>query len=98
MHLGDMLCSSIMCNQYEVNSIQFQVPRRSLVNGIYPDWAVLVDTISQPNGGRKQFNAKLQEGERHKGVERAFLALQRENINCSKSVPTLESGGYDLSF
>ncbi|XP_058180032.1 protein ALP1-like [Rhododendron vialii] len=46
-----------------------------LADGIYPKWATLVQTISQPQGRKKQHFARMQEACR-KDVERAFGVLQ----------------------
>ena len=44
-------------------------------DGIYPDWAVFVKTLSQPQGHDQQHFVKMQEA-RRKDVERAFGVLQ----------------------
>ncbi|KAF8410951.1 hypothetical protein HHK36_003488 [Tetracentron sinense] len=46
-----------------------------LADGIYPKWSTLVQTISQPQGRKKQYFAMMQETYR-KDVERAFGVLQ----------------------
>jgi hypothetical protein len=46
-----------------------------LADGIYPSWATLVQTISQPQGVKKKHFAMMQEAVR-KDVERAFGVLQ----------------------
>ncbi|XP_028082670.1 uncharacterized protein LOC114283992 [Camellia sinensis] len=46
-----------------------------LVDGIYPQWATLVQTISSPQGAKRQHFAMMQESVR-KDVERAFGVLQ----------------------
>lgn len=46
-----------------------------LADGIYPSWATLVKTISQPQGQKRQLFARMQEACR-KDVERAFGVLQ----------------------
>ena len=46
-----------------------------LADGIYPKWATLVQTISQPQGAKKKLFAQKQESFR-KDVERAFGVLQ----------------------
>jgi hypothetical protein len=46
-----------------------------LVDGIYPEWGVFVKTISDPQGEKNKYFAKLQEGAR-KDIERAFGVLQ----------------------
>ncbi|KAJ6818967.1 putative nuclease HARBI1 [Iris pallida] len=46
-----------------------------LADGIYPKWSTLVQTISQPQGRKKQHFATMQERYR-KDVERAFGVLQ----------------------
>ena len=42
-----------------------------LTDGIYPEWATFVKTISRPQGDKRKLFAKYQEGQR-KDVERAF--------------------------
>ena len=46
-----------------------------LAAGIYPDWAVFVKTLSQPQGAKQKNFVMLQEACR-KDVERAFDVLQ----------------------
>ncbi|XP_058198445.1 uncharacterized protein LOC131313964 [Rhododendron vialii] len=46
-----------------------------LADGIYPPWATLVQTISSPQGAKKQHFSMMQESTR-KDVERAFGVLQ----------------------
>jgi hypothetical protein len=46
-----------------------------LADGIYPDWATLVKSVSLPQGRKKRFFAKKQ-AEFRKDVERAFGVLQ----------------------
>ncbi|XP_028075537.1 uncharacterized protein LOC114277791 [Camellia sinensis] len=46
-----------------------------LTDGIYPQWATLVQTISSPQGAKRQHFAMMQESAR-KDVERAFGVLQ----------------------
>ena len=48
-----------------------------LVDGIYPQWATFVKTISNPQGNKKKYFAKAQEAVR-KDVERAFGVLQAQ--------------------
>jgi len=48
-----------------------------LADGIYPDWAVFVKTLSQPRGLNQKHFVKMQEG-RRKDVERAFGVLQAQ--------------------
>jgi hypothetical protein len=47
-----------------------------LADGIYPDWAVFVKTLTQPTGEKRKFYAARQEAVR-KDVERTFGALQQ---------------------
>ena len=51
-----------------------------LVDGIYPKWSMLVQTISQSEDKRKQYFAMMQEACR-KDVERAFGVLQLRFAN-----------------
>jgi hypothetical protein len=46
-----------------------------LADGIYPSWATLVKSISQPLGNKRKYFAKAQEAVR-KNVKRAFGVLQ----------------------
>ncbi|XP_028104314.1 uncharacterized protein LOC114303368 [Camellia sinensis] len=46
-----------------------------LADGIYPQWTTLVQTISSPQGAKKQHFAMMQESAR-KDVKRAFGVLQ----------------------
>ena len=46
-----------------------------LIDGIYPQWIIFVQTISEPLGEKHQLFAKKQEGAR-KDVERCFGVLQ----------------------
>ncbi|XP_028097255.1 uncharacterized protein LOC114297094 [Camellia sinensis] len=48
-----------------------------LADGIYPHWATIVKTISQPQGAKRQLFARMQEACR-KDVERAFGVLQAQ--------------------
>ncbi|XP_028111038.1 uncharacterized protein LOC114309506 [Camellia sinensis] len=51
-----------------------------LADGIYPRWATIMKTISQPQGAKRQLVARMQEACR-KDIERAFGVLQaRFNI------------------
>ncbi|XP_028115352.1 uncharacterized protein LOC114313185 [Camellia sinensis] len=51
-----------------------------LADGIYPRWAMIVKTISQPQGAKRQLFVRMQEA-CQKDVERAFGVLQaRFNI------------------
>ncbi|XP_058464499.1 uncharacterized protein LOC131438464 [Malaya genurostris] len=47
-----------------------------LANGIYPDWPILLKTISNPFSAKKQLFAKMQESAR-KDIECAFGILQQ---------------------
>ncbi|XP_072064342.1 uncharacterized protein [Arachis hypogaea] len=46
-----------------------------LADGIYPEWATFVKSISKPQGKKRKLFAQYQEGQR-KDVERAFGVLQ----------------------
>ena len=46
-----------------------------LANGIYPDWKIIVKTISDPEGCKKQYFATKQEAQR-KDIKGAFSVLQ----------------------
>ncbi|XP_015967032.1 uncharacterized protein LOC107490739 [Arachis duranensis] len=46
-----------------------------LADGIYPEWATFVKSISKPQGEKRKLFAQYQEGQR-KDVERAFRVLQ----------------------
>ena len=46
-----------------------------LADGIYPSWAILVQSITLPMGNKRKYFAKAQEAAR-KDVERAFGVLQ----------------------
>lgn len=59
---------------YFINDVQYMLPYL-LADGIYPDWAIFLKTLSQPEGDAEKFFAKLQESIR-KDVERAFGVLQ----------------------
>ncbi|XP_028122249.1 uncharacterized protein LOC114319439 [Camellia sinensis] len=66
-----------------------------LADGIYPRWATIVKTISQPQGAKRQLFARMQEACR-KDVERAFGVLQaRFNI---VSVPARGWSDEDLYY
>ncbi|CAL5436154.1 unnamed protein product [Camellia sinensis] len=66
-----------------------------LADGIYPRWATIVKTISQPQGAKRQLLARMQEACR-KDVERAFGVLQaRFNI---VSVPARGWSDEDLYY
>ncbi|KAA1081131.1 hypothetical protein PGT21_050295 [Puccinia graminis f. sp. tritici] len=54
-----------------------------LANGIYPDWAVFVKTLSEPEGLEQKHFVKMQEG-RRKDVERAFGVLQARFVIVSR--------------
>ena len=59
---------------FRVNGHEYQMGY-FLADGIYPPWATLVQTISQPQGVKKKHFATMQEAVR-KDVERAFGVLQ----------------------
>ncbi|XP_028122728.1 uncharacterized protein LOC114319867 [Camellia sinensis] len=66
-----------------------------LTDGIYPRWATIVKTISQPQGAKRQLFARMQEA-CLKDVERAFGVLQaRFNII---SVPARSWSDEDLYY
>jgi len=52
-----------------------------LANGIYPDWKIMVKTISDPEGCKKQHFVTKQEVQR-KDIEQAFGVLQVSHIHC----------------
>jgi hypothetical protein len=49
------------------------------VDGIYPQWATFMKTITNPQGNKKKYFAKAQEAVR-KDVERAFGVLQAQFV------------------
>ncbi|XP_050909586.1 uncharacterized protein LOC127123410 [Lathyrus oleraceus] len=59
--------------QYTINGIPYM--EYYLADGIYPEWATFVKTISMPQGEKKKLFAQHQESAR-KDVERAFGMLQ----------------------
>ena len=59
---------------YTINGTNYTIGYY-LTNGIYPEWATFVKTISRPQGDKRKLFAKYQEGQR-KDVERAFGVLQ----------------------
>jgi hypothetical protein len=59
---------------FEVNGHQYNM-EYYLADGIYPQWATFVKTISKPRGNKRIRFAQAQESER-KDVERDFGALQ----------------------
>nr|XP_043611544.1 uncharacterized protein LOC122583183 [Erigeron canadensis] len=60
---------------FTVNGTEYQYPY-SLVDGIYPRYAMFVKTISHPNGEKRIRYAKAQEAAR-KDVERAFGIIKK---------------------
>jgi hypothetical protein len=60
--------------QYTVNTTTYNMGYY-LADGIYPEWATFVKTISMPQGEKRKLFAKRQESVR-KDVERAFGVLQ----------------------
>jgi hypothetical protein len=68
------LCNgeSPSCN-YTVNGRDYNMGYY-LADGIYPQWAVFVKTISEPHGNKQSHFATMQEAAR-KDVERAFGVL-----------------------
>ncbi|XP_020169365.1 uncharacterized protein [Aegilops tauschii subsp. strangulata] len=61
------------CN-YTDNGCEYNM-RYYLADGIYPQWAAFVKTISEPQGNKQSHFATVQEAAR-KNVERAFGVLQ----------------------
>jgi hypothetical protein len=61
--------------QYMVNGNQHNIGYY-LADGIYPDWAVFVKSISMPNSDKDKLYAQEQEGAR-KDIEWAFGVLRR---------------------
>ncbi|PNX69090.1 ribosomal protein, partial [Trifolium pratense] len=60
--------------QYTINGTPYNMGYY-LADGIYPEWATFVKTISMPQGEKKKLFAQHQESAR-KDVERAFGVLQ----------------------
>ncbi|KAK7243211.1 hypothetical protein RIF29_38001 [Crotalaria pallida] len=60
--------------KYTVNGTEYNLGYY-LADGIYFEWATFVKTIPMPQGEKRQFFAKQQEGAR-KDIERAFGVLQ----------------------
>jgi hypothetical protein len=60
--------------EYKINGNDYH-KGYCLADGIYPDWAKFVKTISQPLGAEQRHFVKMQEA-RRKDVERAFGVLQ----------------------
>jgi hypothetical protein len=60
--------------EYRINSNAYE-QGYYLADGIYPDWATFVKTLSQPDGLDERHFVKMQEA-RRKDVERAFGVLQ----------------------
>jgi len=60
--------------QYHVNGRQYN-NSYYLVDGIYPEWAIFVKSIPQPQSEKHKLFAQCQEGAR-KDVECAFGILQ----------------------
>jgi hypothetical protein len=60
--------------EYKINGHHYE-QGYYLADGIYPDWAVFVKTMSQPRGAEQKHFVKMQEA-RRKDVERAFGVLQ----------------------
>ena len=65
-----------------------------LTHGIYPEWATFVKTIPRPQGDKRRFLSKYQEGQQ-KDVERAFGVLQ-SRFTIIRS-PTRFWGKWDLA-
>nr|CCA19309.1 F21J9.3 putative [Albugo laibachii Nc14] len=61
---------------YQINGTHYSIVY-CLADGIYPPWAILVQTISNPQSKKKKFFAEAQESAR-KDVERAFGMLQSQ--------------------
>ena len=60
--------------QYTINGTPYNMGYY-LADGIYPEWATFVKTISMPQGEKRKLFAQHQESAR-KDVERAFGVLQ----------------------
>jgi hypothetical protein len=71
---NDILEGQAPTMQYTVNGTPYNMGYY-LADGIYPEWATFVKTISMPQGEKRKLFAQHQESAR-KDVERAFGVLQ----------------------
>ncbi|XP_020238606.1 uncharacterized protein LOC109817687 [Cajanus cajan] len=71
---NEVLLGTALTVQYTVNRTQYNMGYY-LADGIYPDFATFVKTISMPQGKKRKLFAERQESTR-KDVERAFGVLQ----------------------
>jgi hypothetical protein len=71
---NDILEGQAPTVQYTVNGTSYNMGYY-LADGIYPEWATFVKTISMPQGEKRKLFAQRQESAR-KDVERAFGVLQ----------------------
>ena len=72
--LHQIIAGEIPMYNYWINNVEYRLTYL-LADGIYPDWAIFLKTISEPRGEKEKWFAKLQESIR-KDVERAFGVLQ----------------------
>ncbi|XP_041021288.1 uncharacterized protein LOC121262759 [Juglans microcarpa x Juglans regia] len=71
---SDLAKGLILTINYTINGHNY-VMRYYLADGIYPQWATFVKTISTPQGNKKKYFVAAQESAR-KDVERVFGVLQ----------------------
>lgn len=69
----DLIHGKMPSVNYEVNGHQYTLGYY-LTNGIYPQWATLIQTIKHPTTGKERLFAQRHEGAR-KDVEQAFGML-----------------------